>query len=750
MNRRLIIDGQVFHTPAWHRGMGKYSLELITVLQQLNSSKEHWDKIEILLSSKIALEDDVVRTIKMKADDLVFIYLPLKADEITNAQGVIRRNRKVVDAYIAGLLNENPESSVDFLILSPMQGGICSVFPSDSRVKKAAVFYDVIPFMFHEVYLRNSIAEIENLTKIAELLRANIYLAISKTVANDLAIYLGVDPSRIRSIDGGPIEHGVDSKKVSIPKPFILMPTGNDLRKNNRLGIIGFSEFNKRNNNKYTLAITSSFDPDQVAELLKIDTNVIFTGNISGAELNYLYEECEALLFPSEYEGLGLPVLEAMEKNKPVACSDISVFREISATAMHFFDPKKGTSIAEALSQALVSKVDKQAYKKVLERYTWEKSGKEAITAMKQASLDERSIRKDVSVFAPSPVVDSPIARTVQRLHSELSRQYRVRYFLDGVQTTVEPPRPNMFSFVKGTQYIADDAPIALKPRDAAIYHLDNTAQSAKTLFTALAHPGILILYSLDMSEAWKALMNEQAAISKQRYNLEKKFNAKYEEESSQMISSLVARQKAVVVFSDQAKTTVEKILEKLSVDVIVVRAHYPVSSLVYESLLPSRVKEIAALTPMPSTNELANFADAETSEFKKQVITTNRSADHEVRDRRLVLTRVVNDRQFEEAVSRLSMTFSGNRYASLESLEANRYGVVPAFRASLAGYLYDQPDKTSLVDSSGGLSRFVDAYRVNPQKLKLHGSDMVKAAQDHSYSSFVDVLGELIDKEIS
>ncbi len=750
MTRRLIIDGQVFQTPAWHRGMGKYSAELIAVLEKLNGQNEHWDAIEIMLSSKITLAEDVIKTLEAKMENPRFTYVDLKRDEITNAQGVMRYNRKSINKYIDTILEEQPESQIDFLVLSPMQGGICSVFPSDGRVKKSVVFYDIIPFMFHEIYLRNGIAEIENLTKLTELLRANTYLAISKTAANDLAVYLGIDPSRICTIDGGPIAHDAKSKKMDIPKPFILMPTGNDYRKNNRLGIVGFSEFNKAHNDAYTLVITSTFDPDQIIELSKIDKNVVFTGNISGSELNYLFEECEALLFPSEYEGLGLPVLEAMEKNKPIACSDISVFREISRTSLHFFDQTKGTSIAGALSQAVQSKVETAVYKKVLAKYTWEKTGEATIKAIKNASLDEFSVRKKITVVGPSPLVDSPIARTMQRIHSELSRRYEARYLLDGSQIAPVAPRPNMFTYVKGTEVIAGRAQVSVDDSETVVYHIDNSAQNSKTLFTALAKPGIVILHSLDLSEAWGGLKDTLAIIPQERYDAEIAFDNEYGVPGTRLISSLIARQKAVVVFSDTAKKHVEGIAKKLSVQVRVVVANFPVSSLVYEEIIPKKTGVIAAINPANDGHGVSLFADVRVGDLKKTVISTDRATDRVAPSHRLELTKVSGDRQFEDALSRLSISFSDSKLGDVETLEAARYAVVPSYLKTKDRYLSGQLNKQNILDGANDFHTFISNYENEESKLSIHEELRALAVQNHSYRAFVKLLGDVIDEEES
>lgn len=74
-----------------------------------------------------------------------------------------------------------------------------------------------------------------------------------------------------------------------------------------------------------------------------------FIGDVSDDKLRTLYRHARALIFPSLYEGFGLPLLEAMAHDCPVLCSDIAVFREVAADAAVYFDPRDPHSLAAAM-----------------------------------------------------------------------------------------------------------------------------------------------------------------------------------------------------------------------------------------------------------------------------------------------------------------------------------------------------------------------------------------------------------------
>jgi glycosyltransferase involved in cell wall biosynthesis len=111
--------------------------------------------------------------------------------------------------------------------------------------------------------------------------------------------------------------------------------------------------------------------------------NIIFTGYIPDEELELIERYALAYIFPSLYEGFGLPPLEVMAKGVPVICSDHACMREILGESAYFFDGKNEKCIAEAIEK-IVSDDDLRkelievGYKQI-QRYSWEKMAKETL-----------------------------------------------------------------------------------------------------------------------------------------------------------------------------------------------------------------------------------------------------------------------------------------------------------------------------------------------------------------------------------
>ncbi|KKP73079.1 MAG: glycosyl transferase, group 1, partial [Candidatus Moranbacteria bacterium GW2011_GWE2_35_164] len=111
--------------------------------------------------------------------------------------------------------------------------------------------------------------------------------------------------------------------------------------------------------------------------------NVILTGFVPDNELDLVYEKATAYIFPSLYEGFGLPPLEAMERGLPVATNAHGCMREILGKSAYYFDGKKIDSIIEAirkmfLDASLKNELINRGYKQVL-KYDWKKMARETL-----------------------------------------------------------------------------------------------------------------------------------------------------------------------------------------------------------------------------------------------------------------------------------------------------------------------------------------------------------------------------------
>jgi glycosyltransferase involved in cell wall biosynthesis len=91
----------------------------------------------------------------------------------------------------------------------------------------------------------------------------------------------------------------------------------------------------------------------EAAARMNLADRIVFTGFVSDQELNALYVSCRAVIFPSLYEGFGLPVLEGMAFGKPVLCSSLTSLPEVAGDAALFFDPRQPREIDSAIHRVM-------------------------------------------------------------------------------------------------------------------------------------------------------------------------------------------------------------------------------------------------------------------------------------------------------------------------------------------------------------------------------------------------------------
>jgi glycosyltransferase involved in cell wall biosynthesis len=90
------------------------------------------------------------------------------------------------------------------------------------------------------------------------------------------------------------------------------------------------------------------------AQASGLASRIHFTGFVSDSDLVQFYNACDCFVFPSFYEGFGLPILEAMACGRAVACSNTSAMPEVAEGAGLLFDPRNPTSISRAMTDILL------------------------------------------------------------------------------------------------------------------------------------------------------------------------------------------------------------------------------------------------------------------------------------------------------------------------------------------------------------------------------------------------------------
>ena len=116
--------------------------------------------------------------------------------------------------------------------------------------------------------------------------------------------------------------------------------------------------------------------------------NVIFAGFVPDHDLDTVYKNARLYVFPSLYEGFGIPPLEAMAKGVPVAVSDIPCMREILGESVEYFDATDENVIKKTIQEVLQNedlcqKLVRKGYEQIA-KYSWEKMARETMEIYKK------------------------------------------------------------------------------------------------------------------------------------------------------------------------------------------------------------------------------------------------------------------------------------------------------------------------------------------------------------------------------
>ena len=119
-------------------------------------------------------------------------------------------------------------------------------------------------------------------------------------------------------------------------------------------------------------------------------SDIVFTGFAASEDLPDLCAGADLFVYPSLYEGFGIPVLEAMACGTPVACSNVASLPEVVGDAALLFDPYDETAIAETMRKIVADQAAKDWYRQLgLKRareFSWERAARETLDVLHRAA----------------------------------------------------------------------------------------------------------------------------------------------------------------------------------------------------------------------------------------------------------------------------------------------------------------------------------------------------------------------------
>lgn len=192
--------------------------------------------------------------------------------------------------------------------------------------------------------------------------RADRVITISQAAADDIVRRLGVPRERIDVVPLGPgtkarvapTQPGMLRERFALGTGAIVLAVSAKKPHKNLLRLIEAMRLVVQREPTATLVLPGRPTEHEqelrvLAAKLGLAANVVFPPYIDSADLEGLYAAAACLVLPSLNEGFGLPILEAMRRGVPVACSNVTAMPEVAGDAARYFDPLRPDDIAEAV-----------------------------------------------------------------------------------------------------------------------------------------------------------------------------------------------------------------------------------------------------------------------------------------------------------------------------------------------------------------------------------------------------------------
>ncbi|MFC1624894.1 glycosyltransferase family 4 protein [Patescibacteria group bacterium] len=281
-------------------------------------------------------------------------------------------------------------NKIHFLPIETFIGKVDIFHSSDwtqpkSKAFKVTTIHDLAP-IFMPQFTPREIVEVHKNRLKRVFNEVNRIIVPSNFTKNEL-LRLGFPDEKIKVIyeAAGKIFKPQSSKKVSkLKKRFkinenYVMTVGIGKRKNTE-GIIKGFELAKAGKD-LTLVIVGNSDASKGTK-----RGIRYVGMPEDIDLATLYSGARALIYPSFYEGFGIPILQAFSCNCPVVTSNITSMPEIAGDAAILVNPKDTNSIAEGIKKALSApKTYIAKGKKRVKEFSWEKTAKETLEIYKES-----------------------------------------------------------------------------------------------------------------------------------------------------------------------------------------------------------------------------------------------------------------------------------------------------------------------------------------------------------------------------
>jgi glycosyltransferase involved in cell wall biosynthesis len=270
--------------------------------------------------------------------------------------------------------------------------------PPDKNLPLVSTIHDLAILKFPQTAHTKILKLHQQSWKVLKEREAQI-IAVSRATKKDIVELLGIPAARVHVIyEALPTEvaevsqqltEGEEERikqKFNLNKPYLLFVGTREPRKNLERLIKAWEPLAK----EVQLIIAGDTGWDETSKVKATNSELRFLGRVSDKELAVLYSEAEVFVYPSLYEGFGLPILEAFYHGVPVVTSNNSGMLEVAGNAAELIEPESVESIRKGIKTVLNE--PSEAQKKRLQRmvirlhlFSWERVAEETVEVYRRA-----------------------------------------------------------------------------------------------------------------------------------------------------------------------------------------------------------------------------------------------------------------------------------------------------------------------------------------------------------------------------
>ncbi len=387
----------------------------------------------------------------------------------------------------------------------------------EPSIETIVTLYDLIPMLFPDQYLSDAIWTSLHWARREFVRQADLIVSISEATATDATRLLDLPEQRVVNIGTGVSDHFFppDDQEGALSgalatvdglRPKFLMYTGGiDFRKNLSGLLEAYSLLPDRIRDKRQLVIVCRVLPPEREALMSqarglgIEDDLLLTGFVPDSTLSLLYQSAELFVFPSIYEGFGLPIAEAVLSGTLSIASNSSSMIELVTDASLQFDPNDPIDIARCITETLDSpEAESQRHRQyahVTEHFRWDRVADRTIEAIDALTTRPGAVAIDrrprIAMVTPVPPAESGIADYSWRLAHALAAFVDVDLVAEDPGTQPIPESPNV-TLITGPGLLERDG---LLPYDDVIYVMGNSSHHQHAFELMEERPGTVMIH---------------------------------------------------------------------------------------------------------------------------------------------------------------------------------------------------------------------------------------------------------------